>query len=216
MQSAWRSDDFTPQARIRLAAVELFAERGYDRTTVRAVADRAGASASLVMHHFGSKDGLREACDEWVMGFIENEKTDFVVGGSLPQMQAYLTDHPELTALMNYVVASLRHGGPLAQNIFDRMCEATEAMYREGVPAGTFNEPTDREASIATLVAFSAGASLLGPFIARRLGGDSLLDPDVYRRYALAAVELLTHGMFSTDQFLEAATVSADPSQPAR
>ena len=44
----------------------LFAERGPDRVTVRDVAAAAEVSPGLVMHHFGSKAGLREAVDEHV------------------------------------------------------------------------------------------------------------------------------------------------------
>lgn len=40
------------------AAVALFAERGFDRTTTRDVAERAGVDASLIARYFGSKTGL--------------------------------------------------------------------------------------------------------------------------------------------------------------
>jgi AcrR family transcriptional regulator len=40
------------------AARELFAELGYDATTVRAVADRAGVNQALLFRYFGSKRGL--------------------------------------------------------------------------------------------------------------------------------------------------------------
>ncbi|HEY7859390.1 MAG TPA: TetR family transcriptional regulator [Candidatus Nanopelagicales bacterium] len=43
------------------AASELFAERGYSRTTLRQVASRAGLDAALVVRYFGSKDGLYQA-----------------------------------------------------------------------------------------------------------------------------------------------------------
>jgi AcrR family transcriptional regulator len=43
------------------AALELFADQGFDRTTVRAVARRAGVDPALIYHYFGSKDGLLEA-----------------------------------------------------------------------------------------------------------------------------------------------------------
>jgi AcrR family transcriptional regulator len=36
----------------------MFAERGYERTTIRAVAAAAGVDAGLVMHYFGSKERL--------------------------------------------------------------------------------------------------------------------------------------------------------------
>ena len=40
------------------AARELFAERGYDRTTLRDLGARAGADPALVARYFGSKEGL--------------------------------------------------------------------------------------------------------------------------------------------------------------
>ena len=46
------------EARILAAAREMFAELGYDRTTIRAVATAAGVDAGLVMHYFGTKDEL--------------------------------------------------------------------------------------------------------------------------------------------------------------
>jgi AcrR family transcriptional regulator len=48
------------QAREQLlaAATELFAERGYDRTTTRDLAERAGVDAALIARYFGTKAGL--------------------------------------------------------------------------------------------------------------------------------------------------------------
>src|SRR5581483_1862790 len=40
------------------AARATFAERGYERATIRAVAARAGVDASMVMRYFQSKAGL--------------------------------------------------------------------------------------------------------------------------------------------------------------
>jgi AcrR family transcriptional regulator len=48
------------EARILAAASELFVASGYERTTIRAVAQAAGVDAGLVMHYFGSKQELFE------------------------------------------------------------------------------------------------------------------------------------------------------------
>ncbi|MEU6300885.1 TetR family transcriptional regulator [Streptomyces erythrochromogenes] len=52
------------QERIRLAAREVFAERGYDKTSVRGVAKVAGVDPALVHHYFGSKEDLFAAAIE--------------------------------------------------------------------------------------------------------------------------------------------------------
>jgi AcrR family transcriptional regulator len=46
------------QARILDAAREEFGDRGFDATTVRGVARRAGVDPSLVLQHYGSKSAL--------------------------------------------------------------------------------------------------------------------------------------------------------------
>ncbi|WP_020577778.1 TetR/AcrR family transcriptional regulator [Actinopolymorpha alba] len=46
------------EARILAAARRQFAQVGYDRTTIRAVAATAGVDPALVMQYFGSKDEL--------------------------------------------------------------------------------------------------------------------------------------------------------------
>ncbi|MFF9812269.1 TetR/AcrR family transcriptional regulator [Streptomyces sp. NPDC014006] len=46
------------ETRILDRARELFAERGFDRTTIRAVATAAGVDPALVMQYFGSKREL--------------------------------------------------------------------------------------------------------------------------------------------------------------
>ncbi|GGL07155.1 TetR/AcrR family transcriptional regulator [Nocardia jinanensis] len=46
------------QERILRAATRLFAETGYERTTIRAVAAAAETDPSLVMRYFGSKEEL--------------------------------------------------------------------------------------------------------------------------------------------------------------
>src|SRR3954452_1677841 len=40
------------------AASVLFDERGYERTTVREVGERAGVDAALIARYFGGKEGL--------------------------------------------------------------------------------------------------------------------------------------------------------------
>jgi AcrR family transcriptional regulator len=46
------------EQRILAAATRLFVESGYERTTIRAVAQDAGVDPGLVMHYFGTKQQL--------------------------------------------------------------------------------------------------------------------------------------------------------------
>ena len=70
-----RSADLTAAARIRDAAIEQFAQHGF-AVGLRTIAEAAGVSAALVIHHFGSKEGLRKACDDYVAEEIRNSKSE--------------------------------------------------------------------------------------------------------------------------------------------
>lgn len=56
-----RVGDSGTRAAVLAAAKESFGSQGYGATSVRAVARSAGVDPSLVLHFFGSKDGLFEA-----------------------------------------------------------------------------------------------------------------------------------------------------------
>lgn len=64
-------DDLTAKARIRNAAFELHAEKGEANTTVREVAQVAGVTHGLVVHHFGTKEGLHRAVLQYVIDLMQ-------------------------------------------------------------------------------------------------------------------------------------------------
>jgi AcrR family transcriptional regulator len=53
-----RRDSAATRQALLDAATALFAERGYDRTTVRDIATRAGVNQALLFRYFGSKEAL--------------------------------------------------------------------------------------------------------------------------------------------------------------
>src|SRR5579863_9763219 len=56
--------------RLITVATELFAERGYEATSLDAILERAGASRGSLYHHFTGKDRLFEAVVEAVHGQV--------------------------------------------------------------------------------------------------------------------------------------------------
>lgn len=63
-EGARRRDAAATKAALLDAARELFTERGFDATTVRDIAARAGVNQALLFRYFGSKDALFEAAME--------------------------------------------------------------------------------------------------------------------------------------------------------
>lgn len=56
--------------RLLRAAKKLFAQQGFDRTTIRQISDEAGANVALISYHFGGKEKIFEALFEH---FVPNE-----------------------------------------------------------------------------------------------------------------------------------------------
>jgi len=60
------------QARIIEAAMTFFAARGYERTSVATIAERAGVSSATIFWHFGDKATLfQEVCKRFMVPFVE-------------------------------------------------------------------------------------------------------------------------------------------------
>src|ERR1700752_1197302 len=106
MRSA--QEDRTARAVIRDEALRLFAARGPDGVTVRQIAAAAGVSPGLVLHHFGSKEGLRQAADEHVLGLF-----DQVLGEMTAEYAADLYDPAASGSVAESVVKHLPADSPL-------------------------------------------------------------------------------------------------------
>jgi AcrR family transcriptional regulator len=198
------NDDRATPARIRDAAISYVGKHGWDRATSRQIAAEAGVPVGLVNYHYGSKDGLRHACDDWVIERVGEDKGLLLGSGPLPHLDTYLDDHPELRPITDYIGQCMRSGGPVAERFFERMVEMTQQMMELAADAGTFRRYDDPYAAAVILVAFGSGASLFGDTIARLLGGTNLLDADTYNRYARSSVEIFTRPLFADESYLHA------------
>ncbi|OBH03029.1 MULTISPECIES: TetR/AcrR family transcriptional regulator [unclassified Mycobacterium] len=154
-----RSADLTAAARIRDAAIEQFGERGFD-VGLRAIAEAAGVSAALVIHHFGSKDGLRKACDDYVAEQIRSTKSEAMRSNDPATWFAQLAEIEEFAPLTAYLVRSMQTGGDLAKMLWQRMIENVEEYMDEGVRAGTIKPSRDPKAR-AKYLGITGGGSLL-------------------------------------------------------
>ncbi|MGK9272579.1 TetR family transcriptional regulator [Williamsia muralis] len=101
-------EDLTAKARIRNAALDLYAEHGEDRVSMRAVAAAAGVAVGLVQHHFKTKDGLRVAVEQLVVDYYAlaiasspNEGTPAQVAAARDEaVRHMLATHP---TVVNYI-----------------------------------------------------------------------------------------------------------------
>ncbi|WP_210728538.1 TetR family transcriptional regulator [Cellulomonas septica] len=203
------SDDLTARARIRDAAIGRWGRDGF-RAGMRAIAADAGVSAALVVHHFGSKDALRSACDEHVLHRIFEEKSAAVAGAPPTDVVAKLATLEEYAPLFAYVVRSLLDGGSLAARFVDGMVEDAEKYLEDGVAAGTIRPSRDPHGRARALIATTVGAIVMAQTDAAAGRGPAPTeDPTaamraMYDNVMLGSLELYTHGLFTDSTYLDA------------
>lgn len=75
------------QIQIIKTAEILFAERGFDGTSVRDIADEAGINVAMISYYFGSKEKLMEALFELRVGSIQSRVESLLKDESLTPIE---------------------------------------------------------------------------------------------------------------------------------
>ncbi|MCC8927938.1 TetR family transcriptional regulator [Rhodococcus sp. BGS-1C] len=197
-----RVDDQTTRARIRDAAIEVFGRDGF-ATGVRAIATAAGVSPGLVNHHFGSKNGLRQVCDGYVLDVVRESKSG-AMSASPAGTIAQLAEIDEYAPYVAYIAQSFTTGGTFAKQMFENMVDDTAAYLEEGVANGRLKPSRDPRARAKFLTQQNVGGMLLHMRMAP--GGTDFKSAlrDLAESITLPALELYTEGLFTDDATLTA------------
>ena len=196
------ADDLTAVARIRDAAIELFGRDGFG-VSVRAIATAAGVSPGLVIHHFGSKDGLRKACDDFVAETVYESKSASIQTSDPATWLSQMAEIEEYAPLMAYLVRSLQTGGELAKKLWHNMIDNVERYMQEGVDAGTVKPSADPRARARFLAMANGGSFLL--YLQLHDSSDlRVVLRDYSEDMVLPALELYTNGLMAEPTMYEA------------
>lgn len=208
MRSSGRSENGAAAStaeRIRDAAIARFGRDGFG-AGLRAVAADAGVTAGLVMHHFGSKAGLRRACDEYVLGVIRSEKMRASTSGSAAGMIAQLAEIDRFAPLALYALRGLQAGGELAVEFTEQMVRDAEDYLAAGVESGVIKPSRDPAARARYLALQGLGSLLLW---ATLQPGEILADDFAAGLKKMSdeitppALELFTQGLFVNRALLD-------------
>jgi AcrR family transcriptional regulator len=193
-------EDLTTKARLRETALALFADRGIAATSLRSIAAAAGVSPGLVIHHFGSKDGLRRAVDGVVVKRITAALSEVPIGSSgaslidqrAEVLARVLAPQP---ALLQYIAQALSESGEAAGELFALLYTKARAD-RALADAGVIRADSDPFWRALQQLVLIVGPLLLRPLIEQQLGG-SLFEPGNFERWMRANADLLKHGIYT-------------------
>jgi AcrR family transcriptional regulator len=146
------------------AALDLFTEQGFDRTTVEQIARRAGVSKGALYLYFPSKDAVIESLVDRAVGHLVGEvvaqieafKGDprVLLQRFVPLFTARLSD-PRVIAVPKLVVREAVNHPQLAQmyreRVIGRVVPALTALFRQGV-AGGHIRAVDPEMAVRSLL----------------------------------------------------------------
>jgi AcrR family transcriptional regulator len=189
-------EDLTARARIRDAAIDLFGERGIGPATIRDIAAAAGVSSGLVRHHFGSKERLRQACDEYAMAELARIRTRvFEEGKGAGDQSAFLISvHPGAMQLQRYLVRSTLDSPEATSEMFAQMVQVGEEwLDSQGIHV------EDQRAYAAVLVAMQMGMFLMADQLSAALGTD-VRKPLGHLRMLRGSVEVFAHPLLAEQE----------------
>ena len=181
------------------AALELFGEHGYDATGVRAIAERAGVTAGLVVHHYGSKEGLRQAVDRFVLASIADAFAELqVIGPGSDHLEirkrGFRVLFQQRPYMGRYIRRSLLEGTEASVALFDRILAVSRSLLEPLQQAGLVRPSGDPEAQVLLAMLSGLLPVLLPRHIERHLGLSLRSDAGV-ERWTRAEYELLTGGI---------------------
>jgi TetR/AcrR family transcriptional regulator, regulator of cefoperazone and chloramphenicol sensitivity len=201
--------DLTARAVIRDQALALFAARGPDAVTVREIAAAAGVSPGLIVHHYGSKAGLRAAVDAHVAGIF-----DAALAGLAEQPGRFLGESSVAAAGLSelmlaglppdspvpaYLRRLLLSGDQVGHDLFRRWYDATAAVATHLTQAGAMLPPVDPAVRAAFLLVNDLAVLLLSDHVADVLGTDPLT-PEGMPRWAAEVLSAYAHGVFVAEE----------------
>ena len=193
----------TAAARIRNAAIEQWGQHGFN-VGLRVIAEAAGVSAALVIHHFGSKEGLRKACDDYVAEEVRSAKSESLRSADPATWFAQIAEIESYAPMMRYLVRSMQSGTELAKTFWRRMLENAEEYLAEGVRAGTLKPSRDPKARAKFLGLTGGGGFLLYLQMHDNPTDMAAVLHDYGEQMVLPALEVYTNGLMTDSTMYDA------------
>lgn len=191
--------DLTAEARIRDAALARFPLDGFEGTTVRAIAEDVGVSPALVVHHYGSKEGLRKACDAHVVERIRTVKGEAIESDSLADPGVMAGGFQIAEPLLRYLGWALATGSDAAASLFDELVDESVRLAELAEEHGAMVAGPDVRTRSAVMLSMQMGSLVLQDHLRRYLDIDPMSAEGIMA-ISRASLEIFSGAMFAPGQ----------------
>jgi AcrR family transcriptional regulator len=168
------------EQRILAVARELFAERGFERTTIRAVASAAQVDPALVMQYFGSKQQLfSQAVRVTVAGTEDRPRTgdpEALTDSLLASLGMKIGGLPEASLAMLRSMLTHPEAAEAARAALDQQITELATAISAGQQENASRDARLHAAlAVATMVGVTIGHQLLGIDDLRRASPEEIV-----------------------------------------
>lgn len=177
------------------AALGLIGERGVKAATVRAVAEQAGVTPGLVVHHFGTKERLAAAVDDMVLERFRaalavdpDASPDDAVRAVAERLSAAIGPDPALRA---YVRRAILEATPAGATVLAALVDLTIDNLRQHADPAKLPKGRDLRWLAVQIVTVNLAGTLLEPLLAPVVGREPFTPAEVRAR-TTANLEFLT------------------------
>ncbi len=197
------SSDYTARARIRDAAMRLFGQDGYNKTSIRRIAEEAGTSPALILHHFGSKDGLKAACDEAVINALFSDQADWTA--PTPQIIGQmLAESDKYRSSIDYLSRMLVEPSEVGDKLFEQLLSVTKTYLMEQTALGVMHEFTDPDMTALYLTVFGLATLVMRDRFGKAMGCEPF-SAEGLAKQTIPMLEMFTKGLYVDDNILQSA-----------
>lgn len=189
-------------SRLVEAAVELFSQKGYDGTSVRALSALADANLGAITYHFGSKETLYDVALGSVIEPIREIIVDAAssVGPPLLRIERVvrvffqnLNVHPAFPKLMSHQLAGSRPLPEPVRNVIQKNIQTMTDLISEGQQDGSIRDGNARDMAFS-IIAQPMWLALAGRVLQEGADLDQD-DPETRGRIVESVVQFVRAGL---------------------
>jgi TetR/AcrR family transcriptional regulator len=197
-----KADDPEARARIAAAAEELFAERGFDGTAIRDIAQKAGVNGAMIHYYFGNKEGLYRAMLEGAASRVralliettgKSGSTNERLAAFVEAYAQYTLNQPNLARILyREMLTGAKHIKQVAQQYAATNYSMLKELIAQGIKRGELRG-VDAELAPISLMGMVVIFQFLRPIISIALGATQY-DKKFVDRVAAHTIDLFLNG----------------------